>query len=96
MWGPPASNTEGTGAPEGGPEYVTTAGRTLAAQGNVSITTDEPQRVVASVVDGDDTYNVELASSAEGLLARCNCTIGYTGNLCPHSLATAFAIWGRG
>jgi hypothetical protein len=48
------------------------------------------------VVDGDEAYDVELASTKEGLLARCNCTIGRTTALCPHSFATAFVIWDRG
>ena len=85
-----------TDVPEGAPEYVSTAGRTLAGQGNVTIASVETERVVASVVDGDETYAVELASTKEGLLARCECTIGHTGHLCPHSFATAFVIWNRG
>ena len=52
-------------------------GRTLARQGSVTITISEPQRVVAMVADGEETFEVELASTAEGLLARCNCSIGY-------------------
>ena len=82
--------------PEGPPEYVATAGRTLARQGNVTISVSESQRVVAVVADGEETFEVELASTAEGLLARCKCSIGYSGNLCPHSFATAFVIWDRG
>ena len=74
-----------TSPPEGPPEYIATAGRTLA-----------PQRVVATVTDGDEAFEVELASTAEGLLARCNCSIGYSGHLCPHSFATAFVTWNRG
>jgi uncharacterized Zn finger protein len=85
-----------TAVPEGPPEYVSTAGRTLAGRGNVTIASVETVRVVASVVDGDEAYEVELASTREGLLARCNCTVGHTGHLCPHSLATAFVIWDRG
>ena len=85
-----------TTAPEGAPEYMFTAGRTLAGQGDVTIASAETARVVASVVDGDEAYDVELASTREGLLARCNCTIGRTTALCPHSFATAFVIWDRG
>jgi uncharacterized Zn finger protein len=85
-----------TTVPEGAPEYVSTAGRTLAKQSSVAISTVESQRVVATVVDGDETYDVELASTKEGLLARCNCTVGHSGHLCPHSFATAFVIWDRG
>jgi len=85
-----------TRVPEGAPEYVFTAGRTLAGQGNVTVASVETMRVVASVVDGDEAYDVELASTKEGLLARCNCTIGRTTALCPHSFATAFVIWDRG
>ena len=47
-------------------------------------------------MDGDEAFEVELGSTAEGLLARCNCTIGYSGHLCPHSFATAFVIWDQG
>ena len=85
-----------TTAPEGAPEYMFTAGRTLAGQGDVTIASAEMARVVATVVDGDEVYDVELASTKEGLLARCNCTIGRTTALCPHSFATAFVIWDRG
>ena len=84
-----------TSPPEGPPEYVATAGRTLARQGSVTISASESQRVVAVVADGDETFEVELASTAEGLLARCNCSIGYSGHLCPHSFATAFVTWDR-
>jgi uncharacterized Zn finger protein len=85
-----------TTVPEGAPEYVSTAGRTLAREGGVTISVVETQRVVATVMDGDEAYEVELASTREGLLARCNCTVGHTGHLCPHSFATAFIIWDRG
>ena len=85
-----------TSPPEGPPEYVATAGRTLARHGSVTITTSEAQLVVATVMDGDETFAVELASTAEGLLARCNCSIGNSGHLCPHSFATAFVTWSRG
>ena len=85
-----------TSPPEGPPEYVATAGRTLARQGSVTITVSETQRVVATVTDGDEAFEVELRSTAEGLLARCNCSIGSTANLCPHSFATAFVTWSRG
>jgi uncharacterized Zn finger protein len=85
-----------TTVPEGAPEYVSTAGRTLMRQGGVTVVSFEARRVVASVVDGDESYEVELASSAEGLLAHCSCTIGNTGHLCPHALAAAFVIWDRG
>jgi uncharacterized Zn finger protein len=84
-----------TTVPEGSPQYVATAGRTLAGQGNVTVVSVESLRVVASVVDGDEAYEVELASTTEGLLARCNCTIGHSGHLCPHSFATAFVVWNR-
>src|SRR4029450_13082686 len=77
-----------TSPPEGPPEYVATAGRTLARQERVTITVSESRRVVATVTDGDETFEVELASTAEGLLARCNCSVGYSGHLCPHSFAT--------
>ena len=82
-----------TTVPEGAPEYVSTAGRTLMRQGGVTIVSLETQRVVASVVDGDEAYEVELASTTEGLLARCSCTVGNTGHLCPHAFATAFVVW---
>ena len=85
-----------TSPPEGPPEYVATAGRTLASQGGVTVIVSESQRVVATVTDGEETLEVELASTAEGLLAHCNCSIGYSGHLCPHSFATAFVIWDRG
>ena len=85
-----------TKVPEGAPEYVSTAGRTLARQGNVTITALESALVVASVIDGDGTYAVELASTTEGLLARCECTVGHAGHLCPHAFATAFVVWDRG
>jgi uncharacterized Zn finger protein len=85
-----------TSPPEGPPEYVATAGRTLAGQGGVTIIVSETRRVTATVTDGDETFEVELGSTAEGLLARCNCSIGYSGHLCPHSFATAFVIWNRG
>jgi uncharacterized Zn finger protein len=85
-----------TTVPEGAPEYVFTAGRTLAGQGNVTVASVETMRVIASVVDGDEAYDVELASTKEGLLAQCNCSIGFSGHLCPHSFATAFVIWDRG
>lgn len=84
-----------TTVPEGAPEYVSTAGRTLMRQGGVTIVSLETRRVVASVVDGDEAYEVELASTTEGLLARCSCTIGNTGHLCPHAFATAFVVWDR-
>ena len=82
-----------TAPPEGAPEYVTTAGQTLAGQGRVAISTFEPMRAVGTVTDDGAAFDVELASTAEGLLARCSCTVGSTGHLCPHSLATAFVIW---
>ena len=85
-----------TSPPEGPPEYVATAGRTLAREGGVTITISESQHVVATVMDGDEAFEVELTSTAEGLLARCNCSIGYSGHLCPHSFATAFVTWSRG
>jgi uncharacterized Zn finger protein len=85
-----------TTVPEGPPEYVSTAGRTLARHGGVTIVTLETQRVVATVVDGDEAYEVELSSTTEGLLARCNCTIGNTGHLCPHAFAAAFVVIDRG
>jgi hypothetical protein len=85
-----------TSPPEGPPEYVATAGRTLANQGGVTIIVSETQRVTATVMDGDEAFEVELGSTAEGLLAHCNCTIGYSGHLCPHSFATAFVLWSRG
>jgi uncharacterized Zn finger protein len=85
-----------TTVPEGPPEYVSTAGRTLARHGGVTIVAVEAQCVVASVIDGDEAYEVELASTAEGLLARCQCTVGTTGHLCPHAFAAAFVIWDRG
>ena len=85
-----------TSPPEGPPEYVATAGRTLAREGGVTITVSESQRVIATVMDGGETFEVELASTAEGLLARCNCSIGSTGHLCPHSFATAFVTWNHG
>ena len=84
-----------TSPPEGPPEYVATAGQTLARHGNVTIIVSEAQRVVATVADGDEAFDVELGSTAEGLLARCNCSIGYSGHLCPHSFATAFVTWDR-
>ena len=85
-----------TTVPEGAPEYVSTAGRTLMRRGGVTVVSMETQRVVASVVDGDEVYEVELGSTNEGLLAQCNCSIGFSGHLCPHSFATAFVIWDRG
>jgi uncharacterized Zn finger protein len=85
-----------TTVPEGAPEYVSTAGRTLMRQGGVTIMTFETQRVSASVADGDEAYEIELASTSEGLLARCSCTVGNTGHLCPHAFATAFVVWDRG
>ena len=85
-----------TPPPEGPPEYVATAGRTLARERLVTITVSETQRVVATVTDGDDAFEVELASTAEGLLARCNCSSGSSGHLCPHSFATAFVTWNCG
>jgi hypothetical protein len=85
-----------TTVPEGPPEYVATAGQTLARQGNVTIVSVESLRVVANVVDGDEAHDVELSSTAEGLLALCNCTIGHSGHLCPHSFATAFVVWNSG
>ena len=85
-----------TTVPEGAPEYVSTAGRTLMRQDGVTIVTLETQRVIARVMDGEEAYEVELASTAEGLLARCSCTVGNTGHLCPHAFATAFVIWDRG
>jgi uncharacterized Zn finger protein len=85
-----------TTVPEGAPEYVSTAGRTLTRQGGVTIVTVESRRVVASVADGEEAYEVELASTAEGLLTRCSCTVGNTGHLCPHAFATAFVVWDRG
>jgi uncharacterized Zn finger protein len=84
-----------TAVPEGAPEYVSTAGRTLMRQGGVTVVTVESRRVVASVLDGEEAYEVELASTAEGLLSRCSCTVGTTGHLCPHALATAFVVWER-
>jgi uncharacterized Zn finger protein len=84
-----------TTVPEGAPEYVATAGRTLMRQGGVTIVSVETRSVVASVVDGDEAYQVELASTTEGLLARCSCTVGNTGHLCPHAFATAFVVWER-
>jgi uncharacterized Zn finger protein len=85
-----------TTVPEGAPEYVSTAGRTLIRQGGVTIVTLETQTVVARVADGEEAYEVELSSTTEGLLARCSCTVGNTGHLCPHAFATAFAVWDRG
>ena len=85
-----------TSPPEGPPEYVATAGRTLAREGGVTVTVSESRRVVATVMDGDEAFEVELTSTAEGLLARCNCSIGHSGHLCPHSFATAFVTWSRG
>ena len=85
-----------TTVPEGAPEYVSTAGRTLMRRGGVTVVSFETRRVVASVVDGDEAYEVELAATTEGLLARCRCTIGNTGHLCPHAYAAAFVIWDRG
>ena len=85
-----------TTVPEGAPEYVSTAGRTLMRRGGVTVVSSESRRVVASVIDGDAAYEVELASTTEGLLARCSCTIGNTGYLCPHAFAAAFVIWDRG
>ena len=82
-----------TTTPEGAPEYVSTAGRTLKRQGGVTLLTSETQRVVASVMDGEEAYKVELTSTTEGLLASCSCTIGHTGHLCPHAFATAFVVW---
>jgi uncharacterized Zn finger protein len=84
-----------TAVPEGAPEYVSTAGRTLMRQGGVTVVTVESRRVEASVLDGEEAYQVELASTAEGLLSRCSCTVGNTGHLCPHALATAFVVWDR-
>ena len=85
-----------TTVPEGAPEYVSTAGRTLMRRGGVTVVSSESRRVVASVIDGDAAYEVELASTTEGLLARCSCIIGNTGHLCPHAFAAAFVIWDRG
>ena len=82
-----------TSPPEGPPEYVATAGRTLAREGSVTITVSETQRVVATVMDGDEAFEVELASTAEGLLARCNCSIGSTANLCPHDQCCRVSSW---
>ena len=84
-----------TTVPEGPPEYVSMAGRTLMREGGVTVVTFETQRVVASVMDGEEAYEVELASTSEGLLARCSCTVGKTGHLCPHAFATAFVVWER-
>lgn len=84
-----------TSVPEGAPEYVSTAGRTLMRQGGVTVMTVESRRVVASVLDGEEAYEVELASTTEGLLTRCSCTVGNTGHLCPHAFATAFVVWER-
>jgi uncharacterized Zn finger protein len=84
-----------TAVPEGAPEYVSTAGRTLMRHGGVTVVSVESRRVVASVLDGEEAYQVELASTAEGLLSRCSCTVGTTGHLCPHALATAFVVWDR-
>jgi uncharacterized Zn finger protein len=61
----------------------------------VTVVTVESRRVEASVLDGEEAYQVELASTAEGLLSRCSCTVGTTGHLCPHALATAFVVWDR-
>jgi uncharacterized Zn finger protein len=84
-----------TAVPEGAPEYVSTAGRTLMRRGGVTVVSVESRRVEASVLDGEEAYEVELASTTEGLLARCSCTVGNTGHLCPHALATAFVVWER-
>jgi hypothetical protein len=56
-----------TTTPEGAPEYVSTAGRTLQREGGVTLVTSETQRVVANVMDGDEAYTVELTSTTEGL-----------------------------
>ena len=59
-----------TTVPEGAPEYVSTAGRTLMREGGVTIVSLETRRVVASVVDGDEAYDVELASMLVEYLVR--------------------------
>jgi uncharacterized Zn finger protein len=84
-----------TTVPEGAPEYLSTAGRTLMRQGGVTVVAVESRRVVARVLDGEEAYEVELASTTEGLLTRCSCTVGNTGHLCPHAFATAFVVWER-
>ena len=56
--------------PSSAPEYVSTAGRTLLRQGGVTVVSVESRRVEASVLDGEEAYEVELASTAEGLLSR--------------------------
>jgi len=72
------------------------AGRAMADAGAVEITAAGPDRVTAVVEESGKTYEVELASTDGGLLARCSCTIVRSPQLCPHGFATAFIAWDEG
>ena len=70
-------------------------GANPGARGHVTITVSESHASLRPSPTAKRPSS-RLASTAEGLLARCNCSIGYSGHLCPHSFATAFVTWDRG
>jgi hypothetical protein len=83
------------GRPDGVPSDVRESAARLHDAGAITLDDFGPLRVTASVVDDDGPHQVELASTVEGLASDCDCTVGATGLLCPHSLATAIVTWER-
>lgn len=74
-------------------DEVRLAASALLASESVALDHLGALAVTAVVADDDGEHRVALGSTAEGLAARCDCELGATGRLCPHSLATAIETW---
>jgi hypothetical protein len=77
------------------PVDVREAARALIDAGAVTLDHLGPMSVTARVVDEDGPHKVALGSTSTGLASSCDCPLGSTGLLCPHSLATAIEAWHR-
>jgi uncharacterized Zn finger protein len=76
-------------------EYLQRAGEVLRGSGQVRLVTFTAQRVTASVEDGDERHDVELAATDDRLTISCDCPMGGAGTFCPHSVAAAIETWHR-
>ncbi len=77
------------------PTDIRDAADGFVAAGAVALDRFSPLEVTATVATADGPRVVRLASTDEGLSASCDCPVGSSGLLCPHSLATAIEAWQR-
>jgi uncharacterized Zn finger protein len=70
-------------------EYLQRAGEVLRSSGQVRLIAFTESRVTGEVADGEERYEVELATSGGDLTTRCDCPTGRAGTFCPHAAAVA-------